>query len=295
MIDANFKSGFVSILGKPNAGKSTLMNQLVGERLSIITPKAQTTRHRIMGIVNGENFQIIFSDTPGIVKPKYQLHEQMMNFVQGSLQDADVLLLVIDINELLEQEELIEKVKRMEQVPLFVLLNKVDTVQQEQVVVHLESLKETFPTAREIIPISALHSFNVQRIFEDILELLPKHPPYYPDDQLTDKPERFFVAELIRERIFENYKQEVPYATEVVVEQFKEAEDIIRISAVIYVERESQKGIIIGKGGEQLKKVGMQARKLMEDFFQKKIFLEQRVKVDTNWRTDKKKLERFGY
>ena len=287
------KAGFVSIIGKPNVGKSTLSNRLVGERLSIITSKAQTTRHRILGILNGEDFQIVYSDTPGIIKPKYELHKSMMRFVHTSLEDADIVLFVTDIFEQYDEDEVIAKLKDIN-APIFLLINKVDLATEEQVAEKVAYWEEKVEAER-ILPISALHDFNVEGVFEMILGRLPEHPPYFPKDAMTDRPEKFFAAEMIREKIFQTYKKEVPYSCEVIIEGFKEEEDIIRIRAEILVERDSQKGILIGKGGSKLKKIGTESRKEMEEFFQKKVFLEQFVKVEPNWRGMKKKLDKFGY
>lgn len=273
------------------------MNALVGERLSIITSKAQTTRHRILGIVNGDDYQVIFSDTPGVIKPAYKLQEGMMQFVKTALSDADVVLFMTDIFEDIKiDEEVLEKVKRMsESVPVLVLVNKVDQASQEKLEEKMMYWKEQLPNARQVIPLSALQGFNVKEVFEKILMLLPESPPYYDKDQLTDKPEKFFVAEIIREKILLNYKKEIPYSVEVVVEEFKEDERMVRIRAVILVARDSQKGIIIGQGGAALKKVGTDARKDMEEFLQKKVFLEMYVKVDKDWRDSDRELKRFGY
>lgn len=287
------KAGFVSIIGKPNVGKSTLMNQMVGERLSIITSKAQTTRHRIMGIINGEDYQVVYSDTPGIIEPLYALHQSMMQFVESSLEDADIILWVTDIFEQYNEDHVVEKLRQLE-APIFLLINKVDLATQAQVEEKIQYWVENF-SFKEIIPISALGNFNIDKVFALILENLPLHPPYFPKDELTDKPERFFASEIIREKIFLNYKQEIPYSTEVVIEAFQEEEALIRIRAEILVERSSQKGIIIGKGGEALKKVGIAARKDLEDFFGKQVFLEQYVKVEDKWRVQPNKLKRFGY
>jgi GTPase len=287
------KAGFVSIIGKPNVGKSTLMNAMIGEKLSIITSKAQTTRHRIMGILNGEDFQIVYSDTPGILEPKYELHKYMMKYVHTSLEDADVVLLVKEVFEKVEDEEIFKRLRNLK-VPLFILLNKVDKAEQQDIQQKLEEWKTVLP-AKEIIPISALNNYNVDKVFSLILENLPVHPPYYPKDELTDRPERFFASEIIREKIFLNYTQEIPYSCQVVITSFKESDDIIRINSEIYVERATQKGILIGKGGESLKKVGIEARKDMEAFFGKKVFLEQFVKVEPDWRKNEQKLRRFGY
>jgi GTPase len=294
MTQKTHKAGFVSILGKPNAGKSTLMNQLVGERLSIITSKAQTTRHRIMGILSGEDFQIVYSDTPGIIKPEYELHKSMMRFVNASLEDADVILLMVDLFEKFEEEdEIMTKLNRVD-VPVILLLNKIDLAKGSQAQDKLEYWKQHIKAEKYIL-VSALEGLNIREVFESIYELLPEHPPFFPKDELTDKPERFFAAEIIREKIFLNYKKEIPYSTEVVVMEFKEEEDIIRIRSEIYVERKSQKGIIIGHKGEAIKKVGTEARQEMEKFFQKKVFLEQYVKVEPDWRKKSNKLNQFGY
>jgi len=287
-------AGFVSIIGKPNVGKSTLMNALVGERLSIVTSKAQTTRHRIMGILNGDDFQLVYSDTPGIIQPKYELHNAMMSFVYSSLEDADVILFVTDIYEKHDEEPIVERLRKTD-VPVILLVNKIDQADQAEVEEKLAYWKEHLPNAAEALPISALEKFGTEQVLPLILERLPVHPPYYPKDELTDKPERFFAAEMIREKIFKLYKKEVPYSCEVSVEEFKEEDDIIRIRSVIYVERSSQKGIIIGQKGEALKKVGTWSREEMEKFFLKKVFLEIHVKVNENWRTDPKALNRFGY
>lgn len=287
------KAGFVSIVGKPNVGKSTLMNILVGERLSIITSKAQTTRHRILGILNGENFQIIYSDTPGILKPEYELHQSMMRFVDQALTDADVILFVTDLYEKSEDEGQIEKLKRTD-IPVVLVLNKIDLAKGTQIQDKINYWKELVDPV-EAIPVSALEGLNVQAVFQAILQYLPEHPPYFPKDELTDKPERFFAAEIIREKIFLNYKKEVPYSCEVVITEFKEEEAIIRIRSEIYVERQSQKGILIGKGGEALKKVGIEARIDLEKFFGKQVYLEQFVKVSPNWRKKQKQLHNFGY
>ncbi|GAA3985416.1 GTPase Era [Hymenobacter antarcticus] len=289
------RAGFVSIIGKPNVGKSTLMNALVGERLSIVTSKAQTTRHRILGILNGEDFQLIYSDTPGIIQPKYELHNAMMSFVYSSLEDADVVLFVTDIYEKHDEEPVVERLRKMTDTPIILLVNKIDQANQEEVEAKLAYWKEQLPNAAEVLPISALNHFGTDGVLQLVMERLPVHPPYYPKDELTDKPERFFAAEMVREKIFKLYKKEIPYSCEVVIEEFKEEEDIIRIRGIIYVERNSQKGIVIGQGGEALKKVGTWAREEMEKFFQKKVFLEMYVKVNENWRTDPKALSRFGY
>lgn len=288
------KSGFVNIVGNPNVGKSTLMNALVGERISIITSKAQTTRHRILGIVNGDDFQIVYSDTPGVLKPNYRLQESMLNFSRSALSDADVLLYVTDVFDTYDKnEEFVEKVK-LNPAPLLLIINKIDLIDEERLVALVEKWKELLPRA-EIYPVSALEKFNIDTLFSRIKDLLPESPPFFDKDQLTDKPARFFVTEIIREKILLNYEKEIPYSVEVEVEQFEELERLIRINAVIYVERDSQKGIIIGHGGKSLKKVGTEARKDMELFFDKKVFLELYVKVEKDWRNKDSKLKGFGY
>ncbi|MDB5240539.1 MAG: GTP-binding protein Era [Spirosoma sp.] len=294
---ADHKAGFVSIVGKPNVGKSTLMNQLVGERLSIITAKAQTTRHRIMGILNGthngQQFQLVYSDTPGIIKPLYKLHESMMSFVRGSIEDADVVLFVTDIFEQHDENDVIERLQKSE-VPVLLLINKIDQATQEQVEEKIAYWREKF-NAQEIIPISALNGFNMDRVFEGLISRLPQHPPYFPKDELTDKPERFFASEIIREKIFLNYKAEVPYSSEVVVTGFKEKDDIIVIQAEILVERATQRAILLGEGGKMIKKTGIMARMELERFFGKKVYLEQFVKVEPDWRQKERMLKRLGY
>lgn len=296
-VSPNHRAGFISIVGKPNVGKSTLMNVLVGEKLSIITSKAQTTRHRIMGILNGvhegTDFQLVYSDTPGIIKPQYKLHESMMDFVQGSLEDADIVLFVVDIFEKHDEEDVLQRLARTEGAVILVL-NKTDLATPEQIEEKIAFWKEKLFTAA-IIPISALKEEGIDKLFGVIMEYLPVHPPYFPKDELTDKPERFFAAEIIREKVFLNYKKEVPYSTEILIEEFKEKKDIIVIRAVILVERQSQKGIIIGDKGSMLKKIGMAAREEMEQFFGKKVFLEQYVKVEPDWRNKIQKLKQFGY
>ncbi len=288
------KAGFVNIIGNPNVGKSTLMNALMGEKLSIITHKAQTTRHRILGILNEENYQIVFSDTPGIIKPAYKLQESMMNFVQSAFQDADVLIYMVEVGEKeLKDGVLFEKIKNIK-VPILLLLNKIDLTEQEKVVEQIDHWKAKVPNA-EILPISALNKFNLEKILERILDLLPIAPPYYEKDAITDKPKRFFVAESIREKILKHYKKEVPYSVQVEVEEFEDEEEIIKIRAIIYVMRESQKGIIIGHKGAGIKRIGTEARKELERFFDKKIFLETPIKVKKNWRDDKRQLKSFGY
>jgi GTP-binding protein Era len=291
--EENHKAGFVSIIGKPNVGKSTLMNALVGERLSIITSKAQTTRHRIMGILSGEDFQIVYSDTPGTLVPQYELQKSMMRFVNSSLEDADIILYVTDLYEKEEDESVLSKLHKSD-IPVLLALNKVDQAKGTQAEDKLKHWKDLVKPDHWVI-ISALEKINVDQVFQIIMEHLPHHPPYFPKDELTDKPERFFAAEIIREQIFLNYKKEVPYSCEVIITEFNEDEDIIRMRAEIYVERKSQKGIIIGKGGEALKKVGTAAREQMEKFFLKKVFLEQFVKVEPDWRKKQAKLNRFGY
>ncbi len=288
------KAGFVNIVGNPNVGKSTLMNLLVGERISIATFKAQTTRHRIMGILNTEDMQICFSDTPGVLKPNYKLQESMLNFSESALQDADVLLYVTDMVETPDKNaDFLEKVSKMD-VPVLLLINKIDLSNQQELTKRVEAWHAALPKA-EIIPVSALCKFNVDTVLKRIKELLPDSPPYFDKDQWTDKPARFFVSEIIREKILLYYDKEVPYAVEVVVEQFKESEKMIRIRAVINVERESQKGIIIGHQGVALKKVSTEARKALERFFDKPVYLETYVKVDKNWRSSDKELKNFGY
>jgi GTP-binding protein Era len=288
------KAGFVNIVGNPNVGKSTLMNALVGERISIATFKAQTTRHRIMGIYNTEEMQIVFSDTPGVVKPAYKLQESMLNFSTSALIDADVLLYVTDTIESPDKNsDFLAKVSKLE-LPVLLLINKIDQTNQEKLIELVETWKELIPKA-EIIPISALSKFNVDYVLKRIKELLPDSPPYFDKDQLTDKPARFFVTEIIREKILLYYDKEIPYAVEVVVEQFKEEAKLIRIHAVIYVERDSQKGIIIGKQGKALKKISTEARRDLERFFGKSIYLETFVKVDKDWRSSDKELRNFGY
>jgi GTP-binding protein Era len=288
------KSGFVNIIGNPNVGKSTLMNALVGEKLSIITAKAQTTRHRILGIVNDDDYQIVFSDTPGIIKPAYELQSSMMDFVKSALDDADILIYMVEVGEKeLKNEGFFQKIIHSE-IPVILLLNKIDTSSQEVVEQKVNYWKEKVPNATVFV-ISALEKFNVDSLFEKIVALLPEAPPYYPKDQLTDKPERFFVNEKIREKILIHYKKEIPYAVEVETEEFVEEDTIVRIRSVIMVERETQKGIIIGHKGTAIKRVGAEARKDLEKFFQKKVFIELYVKVNKNWRSDKNQLKRFGY
>ena len=288
------KSGFVNIVGNPNVGKSTLMNLFVGERISIATFKAQTTRHRIMGIINDEDVQIVFSDTPGVLKPNYKLQESMLAFSESALTDADVLLYVTDPIEKVDKNgEFLQKVAKMS-VPVLVLINKIDLTQQDKLEQLVEEWHEILPNA-EIIPVSATAKFNVDVVMRRIRELIPECPPYFDKDQLTDKPARFFVSEIIREKILLFYEKEIPYSVEVGVESFKEEGNLIKIHAVIYVERDSQKGIIIGHQGKALKKVSSEARKALEKFFGKKIYLETFVKVDKDWRSSDKELNLFGY
>ena len=288
------RAGFVNIIGNPNVGKSTLMNALVGEKLSIVTAKAQTTRHRIMGIVNGDDWQIVYSDTPGILRPNYRLQQNMLNFVDTAIGDADIILYVTDVVEKQDKnEEYIAKLRNVE-CPVILVINKIDISTQEHVMDLIGWWQEQLPKA-EILPASAQEKFNLDNIFDAILEKLPEAPAWYDKDTFTDKNMRFFASEILREKIFLNYSQEVPYCCEVEIEEFKEGSERYDISAVIYVMRESQKGIIIGKGGQSLKKTGTQARLEMEDFFQKKIFLRIFVKVDPDWRENKKELRRFGY
>ncbi|GAA4456511.1 GTPase Era [Nibrella saemangeumensis] len=291
------KAGFVSIIGKPNVGKSTLMNQLVGERLSIITSKAQTTRHRIMGILNGvhngQEFQLIYSDTPGIIKPQYRLHESMMSFVRGSLEDADIILFVTDIFEKHDQNDVIDRLQHS-QTPVLLLINKIDLATPEQVAEKKLYWEQNFK-AEDIIPISAIGAANLDQVFDAIVTRLPVHPPFFPKDEMTDKPERFFASEIIREKIFLNYKKEIPYSTEVVVTGFKDKEDIIVIQAEILVERATQRAILLGEGGNMIKKTGIMAREELERFFGKKVFLEQFVKIEPDWRNKERSLRRFGY
>lgn len=289
------KAGFVNIVGNPNVGKSTLMNALVGERISIITSKAQTTRHRILGIVNGDDFQIVFSDTPGVLKPNYKLQESMLGFSQSALTDADVLLYVTDVLDSAEKNAFfLDKVKMMAHTKTILLINKIDLIDQQKLEALVDFWHKELPHA-EIFPISALEKFNIEPLFKHIKDLLPESPAFFDKDALTDRPERFFVNEIIREKILLNYDKEVPYAVEVAVEEFKEDERLIRISAVIYCERESQKGILIGKQGAALRKVGTEARKDIEAFFGKKVFLQLYVRVEKDWRNRERKLRNFGY
>ena len=288
------KSGFVNIIGNPNMGKSTLMNALVGERLSIITSKAQTTRHRIMGIVNGDDFQIVYSDTPGILNPNYKLQESMMRFVRSALSDADVLLYVTDVFEKPEDDNGIVSKIAGGGTKTILVINKIDLTTQETLDALVERWRKVLPDA-EIVPVSALNNFNIGRLFDRILAVLPEGEPYYPKDTLTDKTLRFFASEIIREKILLNYQKEIPYCTEVVIDEYKEDADMDRIAATIYVARESQKGIVIGHQGGKLKKVGTEAREELEQFLDKKVFLKLYVKVNDNWRNDERQLRRFGY
>jgi GTP-binding protein Era len=288
------QAGFVNIIGKPNVGKSTLMNILVGERLSIISSKAQTTRHRILGMINSDNYQIIFSDTPGMIKPQYELHKNMMSFVNISLEDADLIVFVTDLFETEEEiETIIEKINQSG-IPVLLVINKIDLAKEGQ----LDTVTEYWTSrikADSIIYISALEKFNTEKILQEILDRLPEHPAFYDKGELTDRPERFFASEIIREKIFNNYKKEIPYSSEVSIEDFIEDSKIIKIRATIFVERDSQKGIIIGDQGKMLKKVGIEAREELEKFFRKKVYLETFVKVETDWRKNKLKLKKFGY
>ena len=290
------RAGFVNIVGNPNVGKSTLMNALVGERISIITSKAQTTRHRIMGIVNGEDFQIVYSDTPGVLKPNYKLQESMLGFSNSALADADILLYVTDVIDSAEKNAFfLEKVQRMQDTTKIILIvNKIDLIDQEKLEALVDFWHKELPQA-EIFPISALEKFNIETLFNHIKDLLPESPPFFDKDALTDKSERFFVTEIIREKILMNYDKEIPYSVEVAVEEFKEEGNLLRISAVIFCERDSQKGILIGKQGAALRTVGTQARKDIEAFFDKKVFLQLFVKVEKDWRNRERKLRNFGY
>lgn len=294
------RSGFVNIIGKPNVGKSTLMNALVGERMSIITNKPQTTRHRIIGLLSGDDFQVVFSDTPGYIEdPAYKMHEAMNKFVNTSFDDADLVLFVTDVNERYEEEDpIVQKLKQLE-APKFLVINKTDLAKPERILELIQQWN-AWVGFKETIPISALHKANTEKLLELILENLPEGPAYYPKDQLTDRPERFFVSEIIREKILELYEQEVPYSTEVVIESFKEditkkGEPLIRIGGLIYVMRKTQKGIIIGKEGSAIKKLGTEARKSIETFLESKVFLELHVKVKDNWRDNERELKGFGY
>lgn len=288
------KAGFVNIIGKPNVGKSTLMNILVGERLSIVSSKAQTTRHRILGLIHSEDYQIVFSDTPGMLQPKYELHKSMMSFVRISLEDADLIVFVTDLFETDDEiEEIIQKINASD-TPVILVINKIDLAKEgqlEEVTNYWTSRIQT----QTVIPVSALEHFNTEKILQEILERLPIHPPYYDKEELTDRPERFFASEIIREKIFTNYKKEIPYSTEVGIEDFHEDAQLIKIRATLFVERNSQKGILIGEKGKMLKKVGIEARADLEKFFGKKVFLETFVKVEQDWRKNKTLLKKFGY
>jgi GTP-binding protein Era len=288
------QAGFVNIIGKPNVGKSTLMNILVGTPVSIISPKSQTTRHRILGLSNTADYQIVFSDTPGMLKPQYELHKSMMSFVNLSLEDADIILFVTDLFETdADIEPIITRINKSG-IPVLLVINKIDLAREGQ----LDKVTEYWTLrieAATVIPISALEKFNTERIMQEILDRLPVHPPFYDKEELTDRPERFFASEIIREKIFKNYKKEIPYSTEVMMEDFKEDTDIIRMRATIFVERNSQKGILIGEKGKMLKKVGIEARQDLEEFFGKKVHLETFVKVEPDWRKNKLKLRKFGY
>jgi GTPase len=292
MTSPAFRSGFVSIVGKPNVGKSTLMNRLVGENLSIVSAKAQTTRHRIMGILSGEDYQIVYSDTPGILEPKYSLQEAMMTYVKVSLQDADLILLVVGVED--QFDETFARFQKIE-TPVLLIINKIDLAKGSQVQDKIDYWRQYLGNITDVYTVSAKTGTNTEGLLPKILEHIPVHPPYFPLDEFTDRSERFFASEIIREKIFLNYEQEIPYSAEVVVEAFKDEKDLIRISAVIYVERDSQKGILVGKAGSAIKKMGTEARKDMEVFFGKKIFLETHVKVAANWRKEKHRLRQFGY
>lgn len=287
------KAGFVNIIGNPNVGKSTLMNAMVGEKLSIITSKAQTTRHRILGIVNGEDFQIIYSDLPGILSPNYKLQEKMMKFIHSALKDADVFLYMVEAGETKYNQSIVDTIKKSS-VPTLVLINKIDLSNQEKVERQITYWSEVFDKS-QVIPVSATNNFNIEKVLNQIIELLPESPAYYAKDELTDKTMRFFISEIIREKILLHYKQEIPYSVEVVVESYKESEDIIRIYTYIYVTRESQKMIILGQYGKAIKRVGIESRKDIEAFVGKKVFLELTVKVNKDWRDSDKQLKRFGY
>lgn len=288
------KSGFVNIVGSPNVGKSTLMNRLVGEKLSIVTSKAQTTRHRILGIVNTDDYQIVFSDTPGVVNTAYKLHENMMSYVNTSISDADVLLFITDVKETeMNHKETLERIQKLD-VPVLCLINKMDLSDQANVKEKLEYWQSRLPKAT-VFPISALHGFNIEGVWEQILANIPESPPYFDKESISDRPMRFFISEMVREKIFIHCKKEIPYSTQVEIEEYLEEDTIVRIRAIIIVERDSQKGIIIGKGGEMLKRIGREARVEMEKFIDKKVFLETYVKVDKDWRASEQKLKKYGY
>jgi GTP-binding protein Era len=287
------KAGYATIIGDPNVGKSTLMNALTGEKLSIITPKAQTTRHRVMGIFSGEDFQIVYSDTPGIMKPHYLLHQAMLSEVHSSISDADIVLLMTDINASFDNEEIITRLKDLK-LPVIVIINKIDLADQDKVEQEILKWQKKLENA-EVIPISALHCFNTAKVFETILDLLPESPPFYPKEEITDRSQRFFVSEIIREKILLNYTEEIPYSVEVAIEEFRETEKLIRIIAYIFTSRESQKAIILGHQGRAIKKLGIDARKDIEEFLDKHVYLELNVKVSKNWRENERLLKRFGY
>ena len=287
------KAGFVNIIGNPNVGKSTLMNALVGEKLSITTSKAQTTRHRILGILNDDDYQIVFSDLPGVITPHYKLQEKMMKFIDSAMKDADVFLYMVEVGEKKYNEQIVEQIKKSG-VPVIVIINKIDLSKQDTVEMQIKHWEGIFESST-VIPVSALLNFNTEKVLNTIVDLLPENPPYYPKDELTDKSMRFFISEIIREKILLFYKQEVPYSVEVAVDSYKESEDIIRIAAWIFVTRESQKMIIIGKGGRAIKRVGIEARKDIEEFVGKHVHLELSVKVVKDWRDNERQLKRFGY
>lgn len=287
------KAGFVNIIGKPNVGKSTLMNAFIGEKLSIITPKAQTTRHRVLGILNGDDYQLVFSDTPGVLQPAYKMQETMMGFVQEALEDADLFILMSEIGAPFDDENIIAQIKKTN-TKVILLINKIDLSEQKDLETEVQSWKEKYPEW-EVIPVSAEQKFNIEYVLKRIIDLLPESPPYYDKENLTDKPVRFFVGEIIREKILLNYQKEIPYAVEVVIESFKEEPNIVNIRAIIYTERDTQKGILIGHKGAALKKVGTQARIDIEKFLGQKVFLELNVKVLKNWRESQSMLSRFGY
>ena len=290
----NHKSGFVNIIGNPNAGKSTLMNALIGEKISIITNKVQTTRHRILGILNDKNYQIVFSDTPGIIDPKYKLQKSMMNFVYSSFEDADILIYIMDAGlKSIKKERIYNQLKKMK-LPFFVLVNKIDLFSQDDIVNIIETIKQEMPNAK-VLPISALNNFNIDLVKEKIIELLPEANAYYPKDLMTDRSERFFIEEIIREKILIHYKQEIPYSVEVKVDEFEEESDLVKIRASIFVMRESQKAILIGHKGLGLKRIGTESRRDIEKMLNKKIFLKTHIKVNKNWRDDIRKLKQFGY
>jgi GTP-binding protein Era len=293
MMKNKHKAGFVSILGKPNVGKSTLMNQLVGEKLSIITSKAQTTRHRILGILNGDDFQVVLSDTPGILKPGYELQKSMMNYVRSAMEDADLFVFVTDLYEKYENDELIDKIKKSN-IPIILVLNKIDLAKPHQAEDKLTYWKAVIP-AKATFMVSALNGTGIKPLFDHIITMLPEHPPYYPKDEMTDRPERFFASEIIREKIFNNYRKEVPYSTEVVITEFEESEKIIRMRAEIYVERTSQRAILLGHKGSRIKKVGIESRKDLEAFFGKQVYLEQYIKIAADWRKKSRDIRDFGY